>query len=104
MDGLRCAIEPSADRVILHVCGEIDLAVHDQWASCLDEALKADTARLQIDFSSVAYIDSRGVQMLSHAQQRALSSNCALTVIDVTGVTRRVFEIMGLSYLLEDPD
>jgi anti-sigma B factor antagonist len=88
-----------AARVV--VAGEIDSATSPQLAAAIDEAMNANTRRIEIDASAVTFIDSAGLRVLVAAQRAAEDQGRRVYVVSPSETTERLLAITGLTeYLL----
>jgi anti-sigma B factor antagonist len=92
------------DRVpVYSVAGELDLAT----ATVMDEALSASCSApaygVVVDVSQLRFMDAAGLKVLVSSHNRLIRGGRAgLVVRGASGVVRRVFELTGLTFLLED--
>ena len=92
------SLEDSA-RIV--VAGEIDSATSPQLAAAIEEAMKVNTRRIEIDASGVTFIDSAGLRVLVAAQRAAEDQGRRIHVVSPSETTARLLEITGLTeYLL----
>ena len=83
-----------ADRLVLEVTGEIDLAnVGDFEQALLDLIGRADGHPLVLDVSGLSYIDSTGIKTLMRAQER-YDHGSRIALHNPSAAVRRVLELM----------
>jgi anti-anti-sigma factor len=88
----------STTRVVL--AGELDGAA----AAALSEQLRQVTADLVgdlvVDVGLLTFIDSTGLSLLVSLHKQVRASGRSLAVVDLTPMTRRLFQITGLDQVL----
>jgi anti-sigma B factor antagonist len=80
--------------------GEIDLASAPDLRATLDAATDAGARHVVVDFEDVAFMDSRGLGVLLSAQRKLRARERKLIVVCDDPLIRRVFEITGLTDVL----
>ena len=85
----------------LAIAGEIDTSSAPLLAQAIRRAARR-TSELCIDMSRVSFIDSSGVHVITDALEDARRNQRRLTIAPSAPV-RRVFTILGLEPLLEQP-
>ena len=96
--GLTFTVTEEAGRTVVSIAGEIDLAT----SSSLGECLEAHAGIVVIDLAKVTFIDSSGLGVLVRERKRVRSRSGDLRLRAPQDHVRRVFEVTGLSELLED--
>ncbi len=90
----------SGDTYRVRLSGELDIAS----TQGLTEALSGITGSTVVDLSELSFIDSSGVAALVRAQQDLAAEGRSLTLTRPSSAVARVFEILGITFLLEaDP-
>ncbi|MGD9635772.1 MAG: STAS domain-containing protein [Pirellulales bacterium] len=79
--------------VIVEPSGRIDSTTSRDLGARLLDLIKADTARVVVDFSKVIYISSAGFRVLLIAAQNSTERDCALALCGLSPEIRRLFEI-----------
>lgn len=108
-----CTARRVADRLVLTVAGEVDLAAYPRFES--EVALAWDgLTDLVVDCSGVTFLDSMGLRVLVHAMQRAADngrsvhlaapSRPVLRVLDLAGVRGLFPEVASVPEAEPDPD
>jgi len=88
-----------ADRVVVALVGECDLAVRDELAAALNAAVTS--ARVVIvDLAALKFLDSSGVHGLVTAHHTARDRGGQLYVVNPGGVVATVLEVTGVGELL----
>ncbi len=100
-EAIALAVSADSDHARVDVAGEIDSATSPQLAAAIDEALRANTRRVEIDTSAVTFIDSAGLRVLVAAQRAAEEQGRRIEIVAPSETTERLLAITGLSeYLL----
>src|SRR4051794_2411142 len=86
-------------RVVLAVCGDLDLATVGTLRASLEAAIESGAAEIWVDLSEVAFMDSTGLGVLL-ARSRLRARSKTLAVICPLGPVRRVFTVAGLDHEL----
>ena len=94
-----------AGETIVEVAGELDLAT----APSLEKVLTRDggmaTGRVVVDVSPLTFMGVAGLSVLVDAHHGLLGENWeGLVVRGAAGIVRRVVDLTGVSFLLEDTD
>ena len=80
--------------------GELDLATAGELESLLARFC-AQRERVAVDLSDLTFIDSTGLAVLLNARKRADGNGCAVTLVNVPEVARRVFDLTGTADYLD---
>lgn len=83
---------------VVRLGGELDVASVPRLAQLLEEVA---APRVVLDLSGLAFIDSSGVAALVHARQQMDEGGQTLTLTRPSMTVSRVFELLGISFLLE---
>jgi anti-anti-sigma factor len=75
--------------------GELDLAGSQQMEDSMAEIDRQDPARVVVDLSGLAFIDSTGLRLLLQADARARERGYELVLRPGTAPVQRVFEVTG---------
>jgi anti-anti-sigma factor len=81
--------------VSISLQGELDLASARQLETRLAEVEREAPARLIVDLSRLAFIDSTGLRLLLQADARARERGCELVLRPGEPSVQRVFEVTG---------
>jgi anti-sigma B factor antagonist len=76
--------------------GEIDVATAPELRSALNTMIDGGASAVEVDMAGVTFIDSSGLGALIAALKRARQRDSDITISNLAGATRRVFEITGL--------
>jgi anti-sigma B factor antagonist len=97
---LTIASRIRAEEVTLTVRGELDLASAPALEDALRNAESARPARIVLDLAALEFIDSTGIHLLIHAQQRSEAERRRLVLTHVPAHATRLFRLTGISALL----
>ncbi len=97
---LSIGVERSREQLVLVISGELDLAGAPLLQEHLLEAAKADASEVVVDLKHTTYIDSTGLDVLVSAHNRLATSGRELIIRSSTPRSLRLFEITGLSSVL----
>lgn len=89
-----------AERYTVVLSGELDLST----APLLSDHLRLNADRtwsgFDLDLRDLTFIDSTGLSLIVSEHKRLRANGAQLTVLSPTPMTRRLFEISGLTSLL----
>jgi anti-anti-sigma factor len=91
---------PEDGDVVVVASGEIDLYSATMFRDVLFEALAQARRSLVVDLGGVSFIDCSCVNVVA-AAHASLAEGLSLSVRGTRPITRRVFEITGLTSVLE---
>jgi anti-sigma B factor antagonist len=80
--------------------GEIDLATAPNLKAALDAAMDEGARYVLVDFADVAFLDSTGIGVLLSVERKLRTRDGKLIVVCDEPLIRRVFEIGGLTDVL----
>lgn len=86
-----------ADEVTLTLSGEIDIATAVVLECELRDAESSRPRRVVLDLEALDFIDSTGIHLLIHAQQRADAHGHQLVLTHVPPHAQRLFGLTGVS-------
>lgn len=95
-DAVDYEVRIVADRSILLVRGEIDLANADDFRERIESLLDEGRSPALVDLSGISFIDSSGVAALVAARGRADTAGIELVLVEPSAQTRKVLELTGL--------
>lgn len=93
-------VERDFELVTLEITGRLDTTTAPNLESVVNE-LSEDTKELIIDMSGVEYISSAGIRVLLGAYKKMHSNQGTMRIEKACDIVREVFEMTGLSQLLE---
>ena len=91
---------PSPGVHTLQVVGEVDILTSPTLEKALLQTLAEDFSRVVLDLSQVSLFAAKGVAVLTHAHELALTREVELTLVVANREVRHVLEITGVSKLL----
>jgi anti-sigma B factor antagonist len=94
-------VPSNGDVGIVRVSGEIDVATAPALREQLASALEIDVIDVVVDLGEVTFMDSTGLSVLIDACHRLGKSGRKLHVVGATPSLRRLFEIAGVTELLD---
>ena len=93
-------VERDFELVTLEITGRLDTTTAPNLESVVNE-LSEDTKELVFDMSGVEYISSAGIRVLLGAYKKMKSNQGRSRIEKVNDMVREVFEMTGLSDMLE---
>jgi anti-sigma B factor antagonist len=98
---LRIAERPrDATTRVIEPQGEIDLATAPNLKAALDAAIDEGARYVLVDFADVAFLDSTGIGVLLSTERKLRPRDGKLIVVCDDPLIRRVFELGGLTDVL----
>ena len=94
-------VERDFELVTLEVTGRLDTTTAPNLESVINE-LSEDTKELIFDMYGVEYISSAGIRVLLGAYKKMNSTNGKIRIEKVNDLVREVFEMTGLSNMLNE--
>ena len=94
--GLTLCVCPDDHGTIVRIGGEIDVFVEEALGDCLLRIMRAHTARLLLDLSTVTFFDCAGLRALLQTRRRAELRNGAAELIDASAPVKRTIDLAGL--------
>ena len=85
--------------IALH--GAYDIATAPALSADLHSAIESGDADIVVDCTHLTFIDSSGVQVLEQGRGSLERQGRRLHIVNI-GRERRVFEMLGLAYMLRD--
>lgn len=101
--GPNASIERGGARTVAWLRGEHDLSTVAELSGVMGAAIALDDSDLVIDMSDVEFVDAAIVGVIVRARVLLRSRSRSLTVRAPSRCARRIFELCGLSHLLEGP-
>ena len=100
--GFDVSVMSGPRRTVVRPSGELDLSTVAQMETSLDEALAAGTPELVLDLHALEFCDAAGLQVFLRARRAASAAGAALWLERPTRIVRRVLEVSGLAWLVDD--
>jgi anti-anti-sigma factor len=99
---LQTSVDVGDDGIAtLRVAGEIDLAVAHDLGWAVEKVCASQPKELVIDLSEVSYCDSSGLGQFVLAAQLCKNDGIGCRIVRAAPIVQRVFEIAGLSEMLD---
>jgi anti-anti-sigma factor len=92
---------PTGGSVVLTLAGDLDLAGVPLFERELARAVGLGPHHLIVDLRGVTFLDCRGLAAVLSARARARESGIAMSVRDVAGTPRRIFDLTGASVVFD---
>jgi anti-sigma B factor antagonist len=102
MAGFEVKTSAQANRTVVAVAGECDLAVCGEFTSALLGAV-GEGREVVVDMGELRFLDSSGVHGLVTAYQAAKRDGVRLHVVNAGGVVADVLDLTGVGDLLGPP-
>jgi anti-sigma B factor antagonist len=93
---LQLATRHEGDVAVVSALGEVDVFSAPGLDAELDAQIAAGNARLVVDLSEVAFLDSTGLGVLVKALKHAREADGWLHLVVTSDRIRKIFEITGL--------
>jgi anti-anti-sigma factor len=87
---------------MLRPSGELDMSTVDRMARSLRDALAAGPAELVLDLHELDFCDAAGLRVFLSARRAGFASGTALWLERPTHLVRRLLEVSGLAWLVDD--
>lgn len=93
---LQVTTSTANDRLVVNVCGEVDLRTSPQLRAALLESAQKTTGSLLVDLSGVSYMDSSGVGTMVYVKRQVERDGRRLVLVGLQPRVRSVLEITHL--------
>jgi anti-sigma B factor antagonist len=90
-----------AGSVVVTLTGDLDLAASPLFDREIARAVGLGPRRLVVDLRGLTFLDCRGLAAVLSARARARESGIAMSVRDVAGTPRRIFDLTGASVVFD---
>lgn len=97
-------LRPDGDRVMVTVCGELDLDTSEQFRGALREALSPSVRGIGLDLESVTFCDCSALNVLLNLRHRALGQAKTVTLHSTSAAVDRLLTLTGTRTLFARPD
>ena len=104
---LRIDTQQRADRLILELHGELDMATSPQLAEALDELAENGPATVVLDLRGVSFLDSTGLKAIFSARNTTQERGQQLAVTPGSPQVQRLLSLTRLGEhltMIETPD
>jgi len=82
------------------VRGEVDLASAQELQAALLAVANSTNDDLVLDCTGLQFVDSTGIAVFVHTQRILELQGRSLRMVNLTGMARRAFDLLGLTELL----
>ena len=90
---------------VVVVSGEVDLAVQDELAKLVLDAVQAEAiSEVVVDLAQTTFMGSAGIHALISGREAASHAGVKYHVRGASGIVRQVLDISGVLEILESPD
>jgi anti-sigma B factor antagonist len=100
----QCDVQPDRERVLVHLAGEMDLAVAGTVGATLRDLFDVGFTSMVVDLREVSFMDSSGLDVLLSARQRAAEIGGRLSLVRGPDEVQRVFALTGTTALFTFDD
>ena len=90
-------VKKEGQAVIIALTGRMDAVSAPQFDKTVDDFIEEGETRILIDFKTLEYISSAGLQSILALAKRLELINGAVLLSDLNGAVKEVFEISGFS-------
>jgi anti-sigma B factor antagonist len=94
----------AAPHTVVSLRGELDAAALNALAATFDDAIARDSSDVVVDLAEVDFIGAAWIGTLVHTRAVLRAQDRELTVRSPSHVVNRLFDLCGLSYLIEPVD
>ena len=102
---LRVRVAEEDGGTVLWAAGELDITVAALLGDALDRVRAVSGKHLIVDLSRLRFLDVSGLRLLITADERLRRGGAqGLAVRGAAGTVRRIFEVVGVTSLLTDPE
>jgi anti-sigma B factor antagonist len=96
-DQLTIDVRPEADRLIVRLEGELDMANAPRLQSAIEGAELDTKAMVVLDLEALQFMDSTGLRILLSLRQRALEHGHEFAVTPGTQQVQRLLSLTGVA-------
>jgi len=90
-------VKKEGQAVIISLTGRMDAVSSPQFDKTVDDFMEQGETHILIDFKSLEYISSAGLQSILALAKRLEPINGTVLLSDLNGAVKEVFEISGFS-------
>ena len=101
---LSVDVDESAERMLIGVSGELDLATAPTLRAAMEKAAKTNVPVVRVDLADLSFLDSSGISVLVEARSALDQRGCPLVLHRVNDRIARVLEVAGLKGFFETSD
>jgi anti-sigma B factor antagonist len=96
---LDIAPEREADRLVLRLRGDVDMAAAEVLTAALSHAVTEPVPEVVVDLADVGFLDSTGIRVLLEGRERARERGIVITARDPQPVVLNVLRITNVAEL-----
>jgi anti-sigma B factor antagonist len=100
-DPLEIEIQSSEERTLVTLSGELDASTASFLYDKLSDLEVEDTHNVVLDLAQVTFMDSTGLAVIVTEHKRLRHADGTLTIFSPPSSVRRLFEITGLTTVLD---
>lgn len=100
-DDFDVAVDTDGGSAVIRVAGEMDVAASDRWDSLVAATLADEPKSVTVDLALVTFIDSSGLRLLMGLRQLTKDSGIAMSIVNISELTRRVMTVSGVAEYLD---
>jgi anti-anti-sigma factor len=100
--GFAVAVMSGPARTVVRPVGDLDLGTADQLETSLNDVLARGSSELVLDLRRLDFCDAAGLQVFVRTRRRAAGLGTRLWIERPARTVRRVLEISGLDWLIQD--
>jgi anti-sigma B factor antagonist len=100
-DPLEIEVQSTEQRTLVTLSGELDASTASALYDKLSDLEVQDTHNVVLDLAKVTFMDSTGLAVIVTEHKRLQHSEGALTIFSPPSSVRRLFEITGLTTVLD---
>lgn len=97
---MQITIDKKDNAARMRLNGRFDFNSHREFRTACDQALQdADNKEIEVDFSSVDYLDSSALGMLLLLREKASNVNVKVSLLNCKGIVQQVLEVANFQKL-----
>lgn len=96
-------LRPDGDRILVRVCGELDIDTGEQFRGVLREALSRSARGIDLDLEGVSFCDCSALNVLLTLRHRALEQDKTVTIHATSTAADRLLDLTGTRTLFAAP-
>jgi anti-sigma B factor antagonist len=96
-DQLQIEVRQEADRVIVALVGELDMASAPRLQSTVEGEALLETATVVLDLEQLGFVDSTGLRIILLARERCAERGQAFAVTRGTPQVQRLLSVTGVA-------
>ncbi len=100
-DYFEARVVEAGDRPVVELIGELDMASAPTLDTCVRSLAEQGAESITLDLSQLAFCDSTGVGVFVRWSKPSAEGSPNLLLKGAQGTVRRVFELAGLTHLLD---